>query len=71
MNFEKFRVELFICKTHRVRKTLANIELGYRLYSKHSWIQTFNSLKKVFKRNSDFEISGLAKKISDVKTLVI
>ena len=50
-----------MCKTHTVLKILeflAKIELSCRLYLKHSGIQN-NSLKKVFQRNSDFEISGL------------
>ena len=62
-----------MCRTHTVLKILeflAKIELSCRLYLKHSGIQN-NSLKKVFQRNSDFEISGLevSKKPGDVKTL--
>ena len=61
-------------KTHTVWKMLvfclAKIELGYRLCSKHSWIQIFIVWKKLFQRNSEFEIWDYRKISSDVKTLV-
>ena len=51
MNFEN--LPLFICEIRTARFFaffLDKNELSYRLYLKHSWIQTVDSLKKKFSR---------------------